>query len=309
MIDPTQHANPEQRALTRTRLLAVAAVLPVLIAVTSSLVMIASMPDLPDEIAIHWGSNGADGFGSPWEIIATLLGLIGVLSGALAFSLNDLAESGRPRPTQKVLAVMALGLSVTLGVGMTASVLAQRGLDDVRTAPDPLPGLLLGAALGLLAAAAGWLLLPRADRTPPAAVDVEPLGLAPSERTFWTGTVSVSRIMLVVILGVIAILCGTTVVAAQNGEKSVLLIVLLATVLAAVALSTLRWRVSVGRHGASVASFAGWPAIRISLADIDTTRLIAVNPIRRLRRLGVALGWRPNRHHSAVWPCVGDHAR
>lgn len=279
MIDPAQHPNPEQLALTRTRLFAVAVVLPVLIALAASLVILVSMPDLPAEIAVHWGANGADRFGSPWEIIATLLGVVGVLSGVLAFSLNDFAESGRPRPMQKALAVMALGLSVTLGTGMTASVLSQRSLDDVRTAPDPLPALLFGLLLGLIAAAVAWLLLPRADRTPPAAVDVEPLGLAPSERTFWTGTVSVSRIVLVAILGVIAILIGITVGAAQSGAQSVLFIVLLMALLLAVALTTLRWRVSVGQHGASVTAFAGWPAVRIPLADIDATRLISVNPV------------------------------
>lgn len=279
MIEPAQHPNPEQRALTRTRLVAVAVVLPVLIALVAALVIIVSMPTLPVQIAIHWGTGGADGFGSPWEIVAILVGVIGLFSVVMAFSIRDLAESGRPRPMQKALAVLALGLSVALSIGMTASVLVQQGLDDVRTAPDPLPGLLLGVALGLLAAAVGWLLLPRADRTPPAAVDVEPLGLAPSERTFWTGTVSVSRIVLVAILGVIAILVGITVVAVRSGAQSVLLIVLLVAVLLAVALTTIRWRVSVGNHGASVASFAGWPAIRIPLAEIDAVRLIAVNPV------------------------------
>lgn len=279
MIEPAQHPNPEQRALTRTRLVAVAVVLPVLIAVAAALVIVVSIPSLPAQIAIHWGSGGPDGFGSPWEIVAILLGVVGLFSVVMAFSIRDLAESGRPRPMQKALAVLALGLSVTLSIGMTASVLAQQGLDDVAMAPDPLPGLLLGVAFGLLAAAVGWLLLPRADRTPPASVEVEPLSVGPTERAFWTGTVSANRLVIVVIVGVVAILIGTTVFASQSGARSVAVIVLIVTVLLAVALTTIRWRVSVGSHGASVASFAGWPAIRIPLAEIDAVRLIAVNPV------------------------------
>ena len=57
----------------------------------------------------------------------------------MAFSFADLAESGRPRVNQKVLAVTSLWLSVTLSVGIAASLSTQRGLSDVSEAPTP-PG-------------------------------------------------------------------------------------------------------------------------------------------------------------------------
>lgn len=279
MIDSTQGTNPEQRALTRTRLLVVSVVLPILVAVASALLIISWIPSLPTVVAIHWGSGGADGFGSPWELVAVVLGVVGLFSGIMAFSFADLAESGRPRLNQKVLAVTSLWLSVTLSVGIAASVSTQRGLSDVSNAPDPLPGLLLGAGLGLLVGAAAWFLLPRADRTPPYAIEVEPLDVGPAERAFWTGTVSVARGVAFLILAVVALVIVSTVVAALNGSDSIVLIVLPVFVLLAVALTTIRWRVSVGQHGANVVSFAGWPAIRIPLADIAGVRLIEVNPV------------------------------
>ena len=34
------------------------------------------LPDLPDPVAIHWGSEGADGYGSAWTLILIPLGII-----------------------------------------------------------------------------------------------------------------------------------------------------------------------------------------------------------------------------------------
>ena len=279
MIESTQNANPEQGALTRTRLVVVSVVLPILIAIAAALLIISWIPSLPTLVAIHWGSDGVDGYGSPWELIAIVLGVVGLFSGIMAFSVADLADSGRPRLNQKVLAVTSLGLSVTLSVGIAASVSSQRGLNDASEAPDPLPGLLLGAALGLLAAAAAWFLLPRADRTPPFAIEVEQLNIGPAERAFWTGTVSITRGVAFLILAVFALVIASSVAAALNGADSIVLILLPVFVLLAVALTTIRWRVSVGQHGASVVSLAGWPAIRIPLAEITDVRLIDVNPV------------------------------
>ncbi len=279
MTDSAPNANPEQRALTRARLMAVAVVVPIVIALASSLVIISWIPSLPAEVAIHWNSGGVDGVGSPWQLVAILLGTIGLFSGVMAFSFSALPANGRPTLTQKGLAVTSLWLALLLGVGIAGSVAAQRGLSDVTQAPDPLPWLLLGMALGLLAAAAAWFVLPRADRTPPYALDVEPLELAPTERAFWTGTVTASRTLMLFLLGVVVVLVVSAVVSALSGAVDVVVILLLVVLVLGLALTAFRWRVSVGSHGASAVSVAGWPAIRIPLADISAARLIEVNPV------------------------------
>ncbi|SDS70540.1 hypothetical protein [Microterricola viridarii] len=296
MNDSTQHANPEQRAVTRSRLLLVAVVLPLAVAVASALVIISWIPTLPAVIGIHWGSEGVNDFGSPWELVAIVLGTVGLFSGVMAFSFAHLAERGRPRPAQKVLAVTSLWLSVLLSVGIAGSVATQRGLSDASTAPDPLPWLLLGALLGLVAAAAAWFLLPRADRTPPYAFDVEPLDVGPSERVFWTGTVSAARGVLLLILAVFALGIGSTLAAALGGEEVLVLVLLPLFVVLAVALTTVRWRVSVGQHGVNVVSVAGWPAIRIPLSEVADVRLIAVNPVGDFG----GWGWRWNGGRTGI---------
>ena len=90
---------------------------------------------------------------------------------------------------------------------------------------------------------------------------------------------SITRGVAFLILAVVGLVLASTVVAALNGADSTLLILLPVFVLLAIALTTIRWRVSVGQHGASIVSFAGWPAIRIPLAEIVDVRLIEVNPV------------------------------
>ncbi|AMB58430.1 DUF1648 domain-containing protein [Microterricola viridarii] len=274
-----REANREQAAVTRARIVLVAVVLPIVIALASALLIISWLPELPVQVAIHWGTQGVDGVGSPWEIIAILVAVVVLFSGALLFSLRDFAESGRPTPTHKMLAVTSLWLSILLSVGMAGSIAVQRGLSDVQNAPDPAPWLLLGAAIGLLCAVAAWFVLPRADRTPPYAVEVPALDVGPNERAFWTGTVTASRGVLLFLGAVGAILIVTAVVSALSGAAGAVLIVLVVLVVLALALTTLRWRVSVGTHGASAVSAAGWPAVRIPLSGISGARLVSVNPL------------------------------
>lgn len=274
-----REATREQAAVTRARIVLVAVVLPSVVALASALLIVSWLPTLPAQIAIHWGSEGVNGVGSPWEIIAILVAVVGLFSGAMLFSLRDFAESGRPTLTHKMLAVTSLWLSVLLGVGMAGSVAVQRGLADAHDAPDPAPWLLLGAVIGLACALAAWFVLPRADRTPPHALEVASLEVGQSERTFWTGTVTASRAVLLLLLAVFTILIVTVVVSALSGAADVVVIVLAVLAVLGLALTTLRWRVSVGAHGAWAVSVAGWPAVRIPLSEIGDARLVTVNPL------------------------------
>ncbi|WP_244632478.1 DUF1648 domain-containing protein [Microbacterium sp. Se63.02b] len=65
------------RLLRRARLtfLIVAVVVPVVITAVALLVLISWLPGLPEQVATHWGVNGADGFGPPSTYVWLLIGV------------------------------------------------------------------------------------------------------------------------------------------------------------------------------------------------------------------------------------------
>lgn len=264
---------------TRARLTLLGVVLPIVIALLGTLVFISWLPELPNPVATHWsGSGGPDGFGSAWVSIVIPLGITAVFSAIVAFAMGrSSTPSGGPSLNQKVLAAAGIWMSLLLTIGVGGSIAVQRGLKDAANTPDPGLWLLLGAAVGLVAGALVWFLLPPADRSLPADIEVDELAVAPSERIFWTGVASMSTRVLVLIGAVVLLTLSAVVVAATAGSGGVASAVSVAVVVLIASSFIVRWRISTGSHGLSAVSVLGWPSVRVALADIVEVRLIDVN--------------------------------
>lgn len=273
-------ADIHQARVTRSRVVLLGIVLPLVIATAGALLMISWIPELPNPVASHWGSGGVDGTGSPWLLAVMPLGITALFSVFVYVgALRESTPSGLPTVNQKLIAAMGSGLALFLTIGIGGSVAAQRGLETAAAAPDPWMWPLVGAVLGVALAAVVWLVLPRADRSGPEGLPVETLEVSATERLFWTGEVSMKPFGLALIGVAAGILLIAAVFAAFAGSEVAVLMIAVTFVLFGAASTTLRWRVSVGGQGISVVSFAGWPAVRIALDEVTDVRLIEVNPV------------------------------
>ncbi|RZU65103.1 hypothetical protein EV379_1423 [Microterricola gilva] len=270
----------EQARVTRSRVILLGIVVPIVLAAAGALLMISWIPELPSPVATHWGADGVNGTGSPWLLAVTPLGIT-VLFSVFVYlgALRESTPSGLPTVNQKFIAAMGPGLALFLTIGIGGSVATQRGLDSAAAAPDPWLWLVAGGVLGVALAAVVWLVLPRADRSGPEALPVETLEVAATERLFWTGMVSMAPLGLALIGAAVGILIVSAILAAFAGSGVAVLVIAVTLVLFGAAVTTLRWRVSVGGHGLSVVSIAGWPAVRVAIDEVTAARLIDVNPV------------------------------
>ncbi len=288
MSEP-RHPSPGGHRAARRRVLLIAGLLPVLIALGTVILITSWVPELPDPVAIHWSgaSDTPDGFGSVGMIrIALLAGIIGfaVIAVVVAWRLTPLARLGA---TQKVMTVAAVWLAAFLSVTIGGSLWIQRGLDDAADAGPVLPWLGIGLLAGVLAAAAVWPLLPAVDRSP-LSTPVTVSARAAGGRREWhavarmdTGALVVATIVLVG-LAVVLIVAGTA-----GGDGTWVGAGVLAVV-SLVGSSMSIWRVRVDERGLAVASLLGWPRTRIAPGEIRAVRVVEVDPLREFG----GWGWR-----------------
>ncbi|WP_424936494.1 MULTISPECIES: DUF1648 domain-containing protein [Bacteria] len=266
------------------------------------------LPRLPDPAAMHWGRNGADGFGPRWTALGPpLLGIaVVLLIGLLALSAHRLPGAGTaqnrggvvtdregvPRwsVTARFLGAMNLGLAGLLSFLAIVAAGVQLGLVDARQAPDIGPWMLLGAALAVVLVVAGWLLQPRVDSVADVATPAEPAPLGDDERVAWIGTATIGRAGAWVLGPLLLVTFALAVALAATGGPMAwvfLLVIVLVSVVAAVS-SVFHVRVSSG--GLSVRSLAGWPRIRIPADEIDAVGVVPVAPMADFGGWGWRIG-------------------
>ena len=283
----------------RTAFVWVGAILPLTILAVSTVIVALWLPELPEPSAIHWGANGADGFGPGWIHVVILLGiavLVGVLALIGANTPRRRSETNGDSPwssTSRLLGATNLGLASVVSFVSLVSVGTQRGLADAVDAPDIGPASLAG--IGLLAggALAGWFLqpdVPRPERRDSAGA--APLATSATERVVWIGTASIAPLGLAVLGGSALAVCALAAVLAATGVGGPgVVIVLLAAALVVLALVvTTAFRVRIGPAGLLVRSRAGWPRIEIPVADIVAARAIEVDPFAEFGGWGVRHG-------------------
>ncbi|MBN0042504.1 DUF1648 domain-containing protein [Cellulosimicrobium cellulans] len=254
------------------------------VTVIAALVALSWSADLPDPVAMHWGSDGADGFGSLGTVVAvsTALGLA-ASAGFAAMT----AFLGRSAANRRVVAGVTVGLPVMLAAVQLGSLWIQRGLADAREVGGVggVTALALGA--GLVVGIAVGALVP-GDRPEPTSAgvpgDAPRVALRPGERAAWVGRASGGPALLVAVGAIVV----TAALAVALREWAFLLVpVVLALLLAAM----LSWVVRVDEGGLSVRSALGFPRTRVPADEVVRADVVAVSPLRDFG----GWGWRAGR--------------
>lgn len=276
----------------------VAVVLPLLVGLVAIAVQLAWLPELPDPIAIHWGTDGPDGFAPAWTAIALTagftIGVVGLFAGMLAA-----ARGPAPTAIHKLLAVSSLFVSVALGGTLTASVGIQRGLDDGADAPDITAWVIGFLLVGLGAAAIAWVLLPKSVVPAAELSPAEPLRLSPGERSVWIAETRLSGGAVTVILFAVGFAVAATVFAIVVSDGLVWPLVFIPVLLLVMCVSGISWRVRVDPAGLTVRSQPfGWPRTRIAASDIASVDTSHVEPLAEFG--GYGWRWAPGRNFGVI---------
>ncbi|MGB4137010.1 MAG: DUF1648 domain-containing protein [Microbacterium sp.] len=283
MTTPTLRSADVRRA--RTAFLRVGVFVPLAVLVLSAVVILAWLPELPDPAAMHWGSDGVDGFGPRWTVLITPLIGVGVvlLFAGIALAASRMQPNRGQAPwwvTSRLLGAVNLGVACFMAMLSVIVAGVQRGLADAADAPDITSWTFLGFGVMAALAVVGWFLQPRVEPPHPETSAPSALPLTPTERAAWFGTVSVSRPGRVV-LGVLSflVLCLTVLVLASEPRGAASWIMLGSCLLLVVLVgTTLAFRVRVNADGLRVRSLAGWPNLRIPLAEVAKVEVVELNP-------------------------------
>lgn len=291
----------EQRTTTtgRRRYMIVGILLPIIIAAAGGIVGATWLTDLPDPIAIHWGSEGADGYGSAWTLILLPLAITVVFTLVTELPLAQSGRRGGLTINDKFLIVTRHFLSVLLTVGMIGSLAVQRGLADASDAPDIAGPLIVGAAGGVLLAAAVWFVLPK-PITPGLETKAQavPLDIAPTERVYWARTVRLSNGVIVLIAAVVALSVGGAILGSIGRRAGEPFAFWIAGFIIVLSIGMSFWRVRVDRRGFLVRGALGWPRVSIPLADIAAVRVVEVDPTADFG--GWGWRWAPGRRTGII---------
>jgi hypothetical protein len=277
----------------RAGMIALAGAVPVLLALTGAVVMLTWLPDLPEPIAMHWGSAGVDGYGTVGGLVALLISLVVVFS-AIAVG-GILAARAAPVASRRpsLPASMAVALACVLSIGIPGSLWLQRGLATAADAPSPHWFVIAGAAVGIVAGAAVYLRAPAADVVPVDGIDEidEPapdIRLGETERVVWSGAASATRWLVTGLGASVVLLVAVAIAAAAAGDSAIPFI---APVVVLIVLGvTLFWRVRVDARGVTVRSAIGWPRFAVPMGDIDTAAPVNVNPLTDFGGWGLRWG-------------------
>lgn len=276
--DPTEPATDAERVYrARRRIVIVGGILPIVIAVVTALVSLTWLPELPDPVAMHWGSGGPDGFGHAAIMIALPAGIILAFAIFAVVTSWKLTADGRLLAGQRLLIVTSLWLSALLSVTMGGSLFIQRGLSDASQAGDVGPWMLGGLALGTALAAGAWFLLPPVTRVP-LATESAPLPVAPTERVAWSRTITIAPAAWWAIgVGLAAALAGVVVTAIMGTAWVLALIAFV--VIALFVVGTVAWRATADGRGLTVRSAVGWPSFTVPVAEIVSVRAVHVDAV------------------------------
>lgn len=271
MNTPAPRSDDVRRA--RRAFLLVGFVAPIVIAAIALTLILIWLPELPEQVVTHWGSDGPDGFGSRdtyvWMQVFVGFGIPLLTLPVLAMTPDSWG------PIARLVGAISLGTAVLIAVGMAGSVLIQRGSAD---------GSGLGAVLAIGFAAmlvfgvVGWFAQPRVTSVPRHGRAAR-LTLASGERAAWFGTTAMGRPGVILLtVAVLALIVVTVGVALADSDAwwimaavTILLIALIAT--------TLVFRVRASADGLRVRSVTGWPRWNIPAADITGARAVQVNPM------------------------------
>jgi hypothetical protein len=268
----------------------------------SAIVVLAWLPEIPDPSAIHWGTDGVDGYGPRWIHLVILIGIGGGMVALFAF-IALLAHKmprggGEPAPdgpqwsaTARFLGAANLATAGLMSLVALLSVGVQRGLADAADAPDITPWVFAGLAVMLGLGVAGWFLQPSftfsaGGEDAPAA----PLPLSVDERAVWIETVTIARAGQIVLgVGVFVAIAMTVLLLARDVGAGWITAAVTGVLIVAAATS-LTFRVRASAAGLQVRSTLGWPKIVVPADRIASVRSIQVDPFAEFGGWGYRIG-------------------
>lgn len=275
----------------QVRSLAVGVIAPLAIAIAGLVVMVVSLPRIPLPMAVHWGVSGApDRFGSP--VGSFLLVSIFALAWAVFAFLMARPVAGREYPTfnQRVLLAIGPFVITLITVLMAGSFLIQAGIADARSGPSLTPVLIAAVVAALAAGVLAWFLLPQhvARRDDTAEVP-EPLDLAAGARAVWTRHLQVSRVVAVVLVGILVVVLvggGLVMWFVAPVWVFVLWVLFYALVIVSV-IGTLSWRVTVDENGFVARSVYGYPRFVVPVTQVEAARVVTTDALREFGGYGI----------------------
>ena len=268
------------RALTTLVTLGV----PVVVLLTGIAVALSWRDLLPDPIAIHWGADGADGYGNLASHLTAMVGITLAMS-VIMWAVGYFA--GRDAMTRRLAGGIAAGFAVFMTGLLVGSLAPQRGLPDAAQA-GPIGAVLAGSFA--LASLTGGLIawLTPADLSEPATSpipsDAPRMHLPEAGEAAWVrdATVGPARWLLVAVGAVMAAI----VVLSRQWE----VVVIVALVLSLLFVVLARWSVTVDRTGLTVRPLIRRPRIQVPLNEIISAEVVTVRPIAEFGGWGLRTG-------------------
>ncbi|GGM45171.1 DUF1648 domain-containing protein [Microbacterium saperdae] len=279
----------------------VGVIVPLAMIALSAVVVLAWLPEIPDPSAIHWGTDGVNGYGPRWIHLIILIGIGGgmvALFALIALLAHKMPQGGgAPAPdgpqwsaTARFLGAANLATAGLMSLIALVSVGVQRGLTDAADAADITPSVFLGFAVMIVLGVAGWFLQPPtplgagASGTPAA-----PLPLAANERAVWIETVTIARSGQIVLGVGVFISIAMAVLLLAQGIPAWWITAAVALLLVGAVVTTLSFRVRASAAGLQVRSAVGWPNIEIPAGEMASVRAIEVDPFAEFGGWGYRL--------------------
>ncbi|MYR05037.1 hypothetical protein GTV32_01200 [Gordonia sp. SID5947] len=264
------------------RIVCVLATLPSLLAASLGAILVASWRTaLPDPVATHWSSHGADGFSDvTFVIVAPIVaGVIGAVAG-IAVCVRS-ADPGIARVAVGTIAGVVIS-TVCVIVSTTA---CQRGVTEAASVPTPQWQIVVSMAAGLVCGLGVAALVPSWTTAPPAADvgDRPHVAVGAQERIVWTRVVTSSPVVSLLVGGTVVIVAGLALVLRSWPVAVVVVIV----VVSAIAMWSVR--VTVDRLGITVRGRLGWPRTHIAISEIDHAEVVGVRALRDFGGYGYRL--------------------
>lgn len=263
------------------RIVLAATVIPLALTAVAAWLLWSWRGDLPDPVARHWGSDGADGFSSLTTIVIMTVVIGVVLTGTGAV----LAIVSNNRWTARIaIGTAAATTALTVAI-LVVSVAGQRGLADAAEATLHGGWALAAVAVGMLVGVACAALVPTWATAVPddEGTDVDAAPLGPAEQVAWSRSVGLSTPGVVIVVVSALVVAVIAVVTAQGW------LTLIPVAIVAMFLTMATARVAVDRRGVTVRGPLPWPRFHTPLDSIARADVVQVNAIRDFGGFGARL--------------------
>lgn len=278
------------------RFVAVAIVVPLVLATAGVFALLLTGDRLPDPIATRWSMSGEPNQSLPlWGVIAGVVLVGGVLPAAIGASSSVPLKRGARGMSFRFLGASLAGMSGFVVVAMVGTALAQTELVDVDGAAvvwGPVAcSLIIGSALGVL----GWAIQPRHVVSGGAAEPARPLGQRPGERVAWMRETAIGRVWVMFSVAAVVLIWASVLITWSVGDSLAAVggVGAAAIAVTAAIATVLAFRVRIDRRGLCVTSVFGVPRFSVKPEEIERVEVVEVNPLGEFGGYGVR--WRPGR--------------